>query len=116
MAELIGVESPEPLPPSARRRTSWRHAPGVAALVVLAVSAFLFITRSPPAPNLERLPASTRGALYQRVLADLELCATAAGEDFGDHCHHQAELAQHFPECDAACRELASRWVRQPTR
>ncbi|MCE7888360.1 MAG: hypothetical protein DYH12_01415 [Sorangiineae bacterium PRO1] len=85
-------------------------------LVLVAGSVLLFVMRSPPAPNLDRLPASTRGALYQRVLADLELCATPAGGDFGDHCRHQAELAQHFPECDAVCRELASRWVGQPTR
>jgi hypothetical protein len=66
--------------------------------------------------RLERLSATERAALYRRTLSDLELCATSAGAALGDHCAHQAELISAFPECDAACRELAAPWKAVPTR
>lgn len=66
--------------------------------------------------QLERLSGEQRRALYDRTLADLELCATAAGAALADHCTHQAALVVKFHACDAACQELARPWQGLPTR
>jgi hypothetical protein len=66
--------------------------------------------------QLERLSGEQRRALYDRTLADLELCATNAGAALADHCAHQAELILKFHECDESCQELARAWQNALTR
>lgn len=90
-------------------------------LVVLLVAALLVIgwLLLAPSPRLQvdRLPPDQRAALYGRAIADLqEICTGPAGRDLEPHCRHQASLVVQMPECDEACRKLASPWLAGPTR
>jgi hypothetical protein len=90
----------------------------VTALVLAFVTAALLWTRwgSRRHAQIEQLADADRRALYDRTLADLRLCSTAAGSALKEHCSHQAELILSFSECDAACRELAGAWQVRWTR
>ena len=67
--------------------------------------------------ELRELPEAQRVAFYHRTLETLRTtCMAASGPRLTDYCHEQAALVVHFPECDAACRELARHFTHKPTR
>ena len=88
------------------------------AIAVAIVTGALFLTsvRLVRGAQVARLPEDQRRALYQRMHADLELCATGAGALIKKHCEHQAQLIVELPECDPGCRQLAARWTMFPAR
>jgi hypothetical protein len=88
------------------------------AIAVAIVTGALFLTsvRLVRGAQVARLPEDQRRALYQRMQADLELCATGSGSLIEKHCEHQAQLIVELPECQAQCRELAAPWTMFPTR
>ncbi len=110
----MGVEAafPKPIPLRARRFWLWLVVLG---LLTIAGTTYLMLSwRS--AADVRSLPEEPRRALYERTLADLELCATTAREVLGNHCAHQAEFIRGFVECDANCRKLAAGTRGEPTR
>lgn len=63
---------------------------------------------------LASLDPDLRRELYVRSRAEAEvLCARP---EFKDECRARVEFLSRFPECDASCRELVARHLRQPTR
>lgn len=108
----VGDWGTQRAPPSFRAKRAL-----LAALIVIASALVVWLlVRGQAQPEVQRLPARERQELFQRTLLDLRLCATESGALIPAHCSHQASLAQTFAECDAACRELASRWENRPTR
>jgi len=95
-----------------------RRALIAVAIAVAIVTGALFLTsvRLVRGAQVARLPEDQRRALYQRMHADLELCATGAGTLIKKHCEHQAQLIVELPECDHSCRQLAARWTMFPAR
>ncbi len=54
------------------------------------------------------LPAAERQHLYERTLQTLQTsCHPPSHPGLSSHCEDEADFITHFPECDAACRELA---------
>ena len=99
--------------PAVPRRLMMAVAVGLTCLVVVLLFSR---ARSTGEARIESLSAAQRLELYERTLADLELCAGNAGAALSDHCMHQAKLAVKFSECDAHCKELASPWQTLPSR
>ncbi|MFO0589495.1 MAG: hypothetical protein U0441_18300 [Polyangiaceae bacterium] len=67
--------------------------------------------------EISDLPEGERQALYQRTLATLrQTCSESPGPAMTDYCREQAELIQHFPECDEDCHLLARRFLHVPAR
>jgi hypothetical protein len=95
-----------------------RRALMAVAIAVAIVTGALLLTsvRLVRGGQVARLPEDQRHALYQRMHADLELCATASGALIKKHCEHQAQLIVELPECNAGCRQLAAPWTMFPTR
>src|SRR5688572_33018487 len=85
-----------------------RRALIAVAIAVAVVTGALFLTsvRLVRGAQVARLPEDQRRALYQRMHADLELCAGDAGKLIKKHCEHQAQLIVELPECQAECRKL----------
>jgi hypothetical protein len=53
-----------------------------------------------------------RHALYERTLQTLQSpSCDPARNGLKDYCRQQAEFIIKFPECDAACGELAKRFL-----
>lgn len=66
---------------------------------------------------IEALPEVERQSLYRRTLEDLQsVCAASHASDLDEHCARQGRFILQFPECDEACRGLARRQLRMPTR
>jgi hypothetical protein len=89
-------------------------------LATVALAAFVALSplrERARARELERLPDDERHALFERTMATLgETCPTAQGSSMQRLCAEQARLARRFDECDAACVELATQYLPQPTR
>ena len=95
-----------------------RPALTAVAIAVAVVTGALFWTslKLIRGAQVGRLPEAERTALYERMRADLELCAAPSGKLIKKHCEHQAELIVEFPECDASCKSLAAPWHTLPVR
>lgn len=98
------------------RLVAVRNWVGRALLLIGALVVIWFFARAGTQPKMDELPADVRAALYARTRADLELCVTRAGASIESHCAAQAAFIRSFPECDDACRRLASELGPRATR
>ena len=64
--------------------------------------------------SLASLPVDDRAALFHRTLDTLT--TTCRNDALADHCREQAAFILQFPECDEACRAVATRFGPAPTR
>jgi hypothetical protein len=98
------------------RRRHWGLA--LVALVVVLVVIVIGGTRKLERDALSRMDPADRRALYDSTFRNAEaLCARAPAQPvFTERCVAQTEFLLRFPECDAACVELARRHRPQPTR
>jgi cytochrome b pre-mRNA-processing protein 3 len=86
----------------------------LAVLLALAVAHFLQTRLD---RELSDLPDSERRVLYHRTLETLRTtCRQPPGPQMAEHCRQEAEFVLRFPECDSECRELATRFIRRPSR
>lgn len=89
------------------RRIAWLAVP----LVLAASLAVLFFVQKRVEHEIAELPPSERRAFYERTLETLRAtCSRAAGPEVSEYCRQQARFITHFPECDAACRDIAARF------
>ena len=67
---------------------------------------------------IRQLSVEARHALYDRTLGTLRSSCDSNTRPAGlaRHCREQAEFIVQFPECDDACRALASPHLERPTR
>jgi hypothetical protein len=88
------------------------------ALIVAAGALLLWIwSQQSEKRAIQALPDAERNSLYRRTLEDLQsVCAVGHASDLDEHCARQARFILQFPECEEACRELARRQQRIPTR
>lgn len=83
--------------------------------VVMGV--LVLLGRACAARELRAMPDPERHALYERTLETLRTtCARPSGPTVTDCCSEQAAFVLQLPECDDACRDLARRLDRRPTR
>lgn len=102
-----------PLSSRPRRTLAWLGG----ALVLLAALAVVCFIKTRLARELSELPATERGALYERTLDTLRTtCTQARGPEVAEYCRQQADFITLFPECDAECRDLAARFAPGPSR
>jgi hypothetical protein len=106
-------------PVSSRRNDRWTAITKWGALTVLATAVLggTFWKAGSTQRELGALSASERTALYTRTFETLRsTCAHPNGPELRDLCGAQANLIVLFPECDGACRAVASRATPHPTR
>ncbi len=83
----------------------------VALALAVAVWGWL---RNADSRALASMDPDLRRELYVRSRAEADvLCARP---ELADECRTRVEFLARFPECDASCRELVARQLRQPTR
>jgi hypothetical protein len=83
----------------------------LAALATLSLVRWLW-SPGGEAGAVRELPATERHALYQRTLLTLQSpSCDPAHSGLKDYCREQAEFIIKFRECDAACGELAKRFL-----
>jgi hypothetical protein len=81
------------------------------ALATLSLALWLS-SRAGEASAVRGLPAMERHALYERTLQILQSPSCDPSRSvLKDYCGQQAEFILEFPECDAACGELAKRFL-----
>ncbi len=98
-----------------RMHPIWRWLAG--GLVVVALAAFAILQQSGREHEVRNMPASERGALYQRTLETLKTtCANTTGSTLKEYCRNQAEFIELFPECDDACRAWVLQLTSSPAR
>src|SRR5689334_17516104 len=87
-------------------------------LVVLVLFALWYATAPSERAAIESLSTDDRRALYERTLKTVRTTCNPETMLAGlaAFCVEQAELLVKFPECDAACDELAKPHLAQPTR
>lgn len=101
-------DSEPPDAPRSRPMPGW----GKAALVTLAAAAclaFFLYHRGAEQRAIRELPVAERRALFERTLENLRSVCAPAEDSMRSFCLDQARLAEEFPECDSACRNLADR-------
>jgi hypothetical protein len=103
---LVTEVAPDQPVTSARQR-SWLRAVLV-AIAVAAVLALMAWCENGEQRAIRQLPAAERQAFFTRTLQSFRSVCTAPAEALRDHCDGQARLLLEFPECDDACRDLAS--------
>jgi hypothetical protein len=112
-----------PLPsadgPGARVRRHWRGL--LVAFLAMALGVALVLRPGGEAAErraLERMAPLERQALYQETLRSTESICAQAGTDEAlvDRCMDNARFLLAFPECDDACRAIATTHQRLPTR
>lgn len=104
--------------------TRARRHPAKLLLIVAAILLLIVFvghwgrTRSAQDRALRNLPEPERRALYGRTIDTLRtVCARDEGRDgLSEFCAEQAKVVLGLPECDAGCRDLASRYFRGATR
>jgi hypothetical protein len=100
-------DPPEPLP-QGWTLPGWAKAVAVTIAIVAAFALYLYFTGS-ERRAIHNLPVGARRALFERTLKNLQSLCSPAEESMRSFCLDQARLAQEFPECDRACRDLADR-------
>lgn len=94
-----------------------RPLPLAAAITVFAALCGAFVWQARLERDLTELPAPERRALYERTRETLRsTCSQALELDVAEHCREQAAFITRFPECDAACRDLAAHVAHRPSR
>ena len=84
-------------------------------LGLLAAVAAYWWSAGEEARALRALPEAQRAGLYLRTMETLRtVCDPAPGRSMRTYCREQAEFALQFPECDAACRQIARRQMSLP--
>lgn len=91
-----------------------RWVAGIAALALVCAGLIFWHHRVDR--ELAAMPGDQRRVLYQRTLQSLSTCAQTRDSSLDDYCQNQASFLKHFPECDAACRKLATRFLDKPSR
>lgn len=97
--------------PSQRERSNRRPLTVLAVgLTAVAAGTLWYLTESAERSAITELPAVERKALYARTLNTLKSSCSARNKPRGldDFCREQAAFIVQFPECDAACRRVAS--------
>lgn len=89
---------------------------GMALLVLLSCLALWAWSETSQRREILRLPAQERQAVYARTLEELETLCEDSGNTLRTHCRAQALFIVQFPECDDACRGVASKHLAQPAR
>ncbi len=94
----------------------WRIARVMLALVSLALAWLLWLWVSGGEERaIREMPDPERRALFLRTLENLKhVCHNPEG-GMQDFCHGEARRVLLFPECDAACEDLA-RALLEPIR
>lgn len=90
---------------------------GAPLFVVIAALAMWLWYASCFDRELSQMPDAERKALYERTLQTLrQTCSESPGPAMADYCREQAEMIQHFPECDEDCQLLSRRFLHVPAR
>jgi hypothetical protein len=86
--------------------------------IVVAVLAFWMWKTTEETRAIRHLPAAERQTLYDRTLRTLQSPCRPGDDSRGlrGFCVDQAKFILKFPECDAACRTIASEYLRNPAR
>ncbi len=83
----------------------------LSALLIVAVWGWL---RNADSRALASMDPDLRRELFQRSRVETEALCTRP--DLADECRTRLEFLERFPECDASCRDLVARQLRNPTR
>jgi hypothetical protein len=112
------MSTPPRVDSSARQRS--RHIAAIVALLAVFVGLVLVWSANQRSQRraVEGLPQAERRELYERTLRTLQSpsCDPQRSKGLDDYCREQADFIVQFPECDAACAELANRHRQRPTR
>ncbi len=85
------------------------------AVAILGAAIAYFWSQTEETRALMALPEAERVGLYWRTLENLKIiCDPAPGRSFRDFCRAQASLVLEFPDCDAACHDIARRHLSLP--
>lgn len=79
----------------------------LALSVLIAIGVWIWFQGSEQRA-IRNLPADERAALYRRTRANVETVCASQDLALEEYCRDQARLLLEFPECDDACREMAS--------
>jgi hypothetical protein len=90
----------------------------LAALLIVAMTAFWAWNRNAERRALARMPPDQRAALFEQTrVTTTALCDRAAVDGaLRDRCIASAEFMSAFPECDDACQTYVKQFTAQPAR
>ncbi len=120
MADLCSIPvSPQgtlPAPPRKRPGDlAWRIG---AVLVVALLGAILLWSMGAEKRAIVRMDPVQRRAVYENAFGELKrLCGSGPRDDaLEDRCRAQIQFVLKFPECDAACQEIAREHAPVPRK
>ena len=120
MADLRPIPaSPQAAPPAPKRRRpaelGWRIA---AVLVVALLGAVLVWSMGAEKRAIARMDPVQRRAVYENAFGELKrLCGSGPRDDaLEQRCREQIRFVLEFPECDAACQEIAREHAPVPRK
>ncbi len=120
MADLRSI----PASPQGSRQAPPRKRPGDLAwrigaiLVVALLGAVLLWSMGAEKRAIARMDPAERRAVYENAYGELKrLCGSGPRDDaLEDRCRAQIQFVLKFPECDAACQEIARAHTPAPRK
>lgn len=115
------LPSATPTDDASERAANLKASLAVAAILIALATGTVILwlwSRADEARGLLELPARERQELFEATRRTLQSVCVPKRRivDLEDYCREQAIFIRRFPDCDAACEELAQHAGSQPTR